>query len=66
MAYRLSMSADDYTAITVYMRPDAAAALRKHVVNKTGSLRALSPWARDAIFEKMKAEGFDVPPEWTE
>lgn len=60
------MSADDYTAITVYLKPEAAAALKSHVVAKTGSLRALSPWARDAILDKMKSEGADVSPEWTD
>jgi len=57
---------DEYTAITVYIHPAAAAALKSHVVNKTGSLRALSPWARDALLEKMKAEGMTVKPEWTD
>ncbi|HNR57176.1 MAG TPA: hypothetical protein PKJ51_01850 [Methanothrix sp.] len=55
---------DDYTAITVYLKPEAAAALKTHVVAKSGSLRALSPWARDAILDKMKAEGIDIKLEW--
>jgi len=58
------MTAEDYSSITVYLKPEAAAALKKHVLDQTGSMRALSPWVRDAIVNKMKAEGITVNPEW--
>jgi phage major head subunit gpT-like protein len=58
------MTAEDYSSIAVYLNPEAATALKKHVLNQTGSMRALSPWVRDAILEKMKAEGMTIKPEW--
>ena len=58
------MAAEDYSSVTVYLKPEAATALKKHVLNQTGSMRSLSPWVRDAILDKMKAEGITVSPEW--
>ena len=60
------MQKEDYTQLTFYMKPEAATALKQHVLSKTGSLRALSPWLRDTVIEKMRAEGVDAPDEWSE
>jgi len=50
----------DYRQMSIYMEPEVIAKLREHVLKTTGTLRGLSPYCRDAIIDRMKAEGVEV------
>jgi len=54
------MTEKDYKQMSIYMEPAIIAALREHVLKSTGSLRGMSPYCRDAIIEKLKADGVDI------
>ena len=55
-----TMPRDNLVQLSIYVKPDTAETLRKHVVMQTGSMRSLSPWLKDAIFTKAKAEGLEI------
>jgi len=54
------MAETDYRQMSIYMEPDVIAKLRDHVLKTTGSLRGLSPYCREAIINRMKAEGVEL------
>jgi len=60
------MKPGDYVQISFYLKPEAATALKKHVLDKTGSLRGLSPWLRDVVIAKLREDGVEISDEWAE
>jgi len=42
------------------MEPGVIAKLREHVLKTTGSLQGISPYCREAIIARMKAEGVEI------
>ena len=62
----LTMSDGKNVQLSCYVKPETAAAIKQHVVVQSGSMRSLSPWIREAVLAKARAEGIDISAEEVE
>ena len=62
----LTMSDAKNVQLSCYVKPETATAIKRYVVAQSGSMRSLSPWIRDAVLAKAKAEGIDISAEEVE